>query len=88
MLLVIALLLLLLKGPASIGQPIDGSIMAALLIVGLPAWGAWYVFKHVWPTPYRMEHADGHLVRIHRRSGLAEIMTPEGWRSIKEPDSD
>ena len=35
---------------------------------------------YVWPTFWRYDHHDGHLVRFDRLDGsLVEVLTPRGW---------
>jgi len=37
------------------------------------------VLLYLYPTPYRYSHTSGKLVRIHRLTGEAHILTDSGW---------
>jgi hypothetical protein len=36
-------------------------------------------------SPYRYEHTQGHLIRIHRLTGEPERLTLEGWQRMGQP---
>src|SRR4051812_29848413 len=73
-----------------IGAGFSGDItvgVITLLFLISVFWALMYFLFHIWPTPYRMERPSGHLVRIHRKTGITEILTPNGWQQITGPDS-
>src|SRR5579872_1546870 len=41
------------------------------------------VLYTVWPTPWRYEHACGHLVRLSRLTGRADLLLDGGWQALQ-----
>ena len=63
-------------------HPEVGAIIAWSLIAGLPLAALIAVVWFAWPTPWRYERPSGHVVRIRRRTGEAQILTPVGWQPL------
>lgn len=61
---------------------VRADILLALILFGVPALAVGVFLMTVWPTPYRIDHASGHLVRITRLTGRISVLTPQGWTPL------
>lgn len=64
-----------------------GNEVFTILVLDVLVIGAAYIAVRVWPTAYRYMEDGAHIVRVHRRSGVAEILTPTGWLRLTDADA-